>query len=202
MTTGPEPAQSPTPISEEDILEAMKAVRGFLDITPGDFREIYRVAYRQATERLNQSIKAKHIMTRNVLSVPVDAPLEKVAELMAAHRISGVPVTGANQQILGVISEKDFLKEITGTQDPSLMHFVERCLKQVPCSVEPLRTRTAGDLMTAPAITLNGEASLAQIAGLLRSRSINRIPILDERQRIIGIVARSDVVDAYRTIPS
>jgi len=200
MTSGPEPRQVPTSISEEDILEAMKAIRGFLDITPADFREIYQVAYRQAIERLNQSIKAKHIMTRNVVSVPVDTPLETVAEVMAAHRISGVPVIGANQQILGVISEKDFLREITGTQIPSLMHFIERCLKHITCSVESVRSRTARDLMTAPAITLDGEASLAQIAGLLHAHSMNRVPIIDDRQRVIGIVARSDIVQAYRTI--
>lgn len=202
MTSGPEFEQFPTPISEEDILEAMKSLRGFLDVTPGDFREIYQVAYRQAIERLNQSIKAKHIMTRTVVSVPVDTPLEKVAEVMAAHRISGVPVIGASQQILGVISEKDFLREITDTQILSLMHFIERCLKNILCSVESLRSRTARDLMTAPAITLDGEASLSQIAGLLRARNINRIPIIDERQRVIGIVARSDVVHAYHTIQS
>jgi len=200
MTSGPEPKQCPTPISEEDVLEAMKSIRGFLDITPGDFREIYQVAYRQAIERLNQSIKAKHIMMRTVVSVPVDTPLEKVAEMMATHRISGVPVIGANQQILGVISEKDFLREITATQTPSLMHFIERCLKNISCSVESLHSRTARDIMTAPAITLDGEASLAQIAGLLRVHSINRVPIIDDRQRVIGIVARSDIVHAYRMI--
>jgi CBS-domain-containing membrane protein len=199
MTSGPEPKQFSTSISEEDVLDAMKSMGSYLDITPGDFREIYQVAYRHAIERLNQSIKAKHVMKKIVVSVPVDAPLEKVSEVMAAHRISGVPVIGANQQILGVISERDFLREITDTQDPSPMHFVERCLKNITCSVESLRSRTARDIMTAPAITLGGEASLAQIAGLLRVHGINRVPIIDDRQRVIGIVTRSDIVHAYCT---
>ncbi len=95
------------------------------------------------------------------------------------------------------ISDKDFLREITDAQDPSLMHFVERCLKNITCSVESLRRRTARDIMTAPAITLGGEASLAQIAGLLRVHAINRVPIIDDGQRVIGIVTRSDIVHAY-----
>jgi CBS-domain-containing membrane protein len=96
MTSGPEPKLFSTPISEEDVLDAMKSMESYLDITPGDFREIYQVAYRHAIERLNRSIKARDIMTRTVISVPVDAPLEKVAETMSRHRISGVPVTGGS----------------------------------------------------------------------------------------------------------
>jgi CBS domain-containing protein len=80
------------------------------------------------------------------------------------------------------------------------MHFVERCLKNIACSVESLRRRTARDLMTAPAITLGGEASLAQIVELLRVHAINRVPIIDDGQRVIGIVTRSDIVHAYGAI--
>lgn len=94
MPSGPEPKPFLTPLSEEDVLDAMKSMESYLDITPGDFREIYQVAYRHAVERLNRSIKARDIMTRTVISVSVDAPLEKVAETMSGHRVSGVPVTG------------------------------------------------------------------------------------------------------------
>ena len=55
------PERAPTPgieIKEEDILEAMRAIPGYLDITPGDFKEVYRLAFAHALERLSRAVTA------------------------------------------------------------------------------------------------------------------------------------------------
>ena len=54
----------PPELSDEDILEVMKSIEGYLDITPSDFREIYLKAYQQARRRLLQGITAG-IITRS-----------------------------------------------------------------------------------------------------------------------------------------
>ena len=87
----------PLDISENDVLEAMKEIGGYMDITPGDARQIYRLAYRQALERLLRSAKAKDVMTRDVVSVTKETPLREVAGMMARWGISGVPVTAIRQ---------------------------------------------------------------------------------------------------------
>ena len=74
-------------LSEDDIIKAMKDMKGYLDITPGDFREIYQFAYKHATERFNQSITAKDVMTRKAISVGADTPLLGVAEILDNHSI-------------------------------------------------------------------------------------------------------------------
>jgi CBS-domain-containing membrane protein len=79
-------------ISDDDILKAMKDISGYLDITPGDFKEIYRFAYRHTVERLRHSVKAKDVMTRNVVFVKKDTSLEDVADILNRNLISGVPV--------------------------------------------------------------------------------------------------------------
>ena len=59
----------PVDISDDDIYEAMKDVPGYLDITPGDFKEVYLQAYRHAISRVMKSVKAADVMTRQVISV-------------------------------------------------------------------------------------------------------------------------------------
>ena len=59
----------PVNMSDEDILDAMKSISGYLDITPGDFKEIFSYAYRHAVERIAQSLIAKDVMTVKVISV-------------------------------------------------------------------------------------------------------------------------------------
>ena len=83
-------------ISDDDIYEAMKDIPGYLDVTPGDLKELYAHAYRHALERIACSVRASDLMTRKVHSVNKETPLKDVAELMAKNEISGVPVLDRN----------------------------------------------------------------------------------------------------------
>ncbi len=117
-------------ISDEDIVVAMKKIPGYLDITPSDFMEIYRVAYDHALHRLKHAITAEQIMTRQVITVAETAPLAELVRLLADHDISGMPVIGPDRTIAGVISEKDFLSKMGGGKSP-VWAFYMFCF---PCS--------------------------------------------------------------------
>ena len=86
-------AQSvPVEISEQDVIEAMKAIPGYLDITPGDFKEVYQAAYALAVKRLLTSLKAADLMTKPVHLVGQEMDLVQAAALLAEKQISGAPV--------------------------------------------------------------------------------------------------------------
>ena len=76
-------------LKDEDIYEAMKGIPGYLDITPGDFKEVYQLAYRHALERLSRAVTAREIMTREVVVVRPDTPLAEVAEAMGRRGSPG-----------------------------------------------------------------------------------------------------------------
>ena len=78
-------------ISDDDVYEAMKDIPGYLDITPGDFKELYQLAYGHAVSRITQSVRARDIMTGKVIRVREEDLLKDVAELMARSGISGLP---------------------------------------------------------------------------------------------------------------
>ena len=94
------PEPGPTPgieIKDEDILEAMRAIPGYLDITPGDFKEVYRLAFQHALERLSRAVTAAEIMTTDVVAVNPDTPVAEVAAAMGRRGVSGVPVVDAGK---------------------------------------------------------------------------------------------------------
>jgi CBS-domain-containing membrane protein len=105
-------------ISEEDVLKAMKAMQGYIDITPADFREIYRVAYALAMERMKTAIKAGDLMTSPVHLVRLAMSPREAAELLAGKKISGAPVVDDAGKIVGVVSEKDFFKKMGAVRSP------------------------------------------------------------------------------------
>jgi CBS domain-containing membrane protein len=186
----------PMDISDDDILKAMKDISGYLDITPGDFKEIYRIAYTHAVQRLTHSITAEDVMTRKVVFVEKETSLEEVAEILDRHDISGVPVIGDNQSVVGVISEKDFLFHMGTKENKSLMGVVAHCLKNKGCIAISMRKQKATDIMTSPAVTVSKHTPVAEIANIFIEKKINRTPVTDRNYKLLGIVTRADIVQS------
>ncbi len=183
----------PVDISDDDIYDAMKEIPGYLDITPGDFKEVYRFAYQHAVERFS-SVKAGDAMVRKVISVTRKTPLVQVAEAMARHGVSGVPVVEEGERVVGVISEKDFLTRMGEQDAKTFMGVVAECLKGKGCVAVPIRGQNAEDIMTSPAVTVNEETSIMEIANILTEKNINRVPVINQQGRLVGIISRADVV--------
>jgi CBS-domain-containing membrane protein len=191
------PAFSPQiEISDDDIYDAMRDIPGYLDITPGDLREVFRFAYRRALERISSAVKAGDIMTRPVHSVHVDTPAQGVAEVMAAYGISGVPVLDQHGKVVGVISEKDFLVRMGAKDAAHVMGIIAACLKGKGCVATSIRSKNAGDIMTSPAVTVTVNATAFEIMELFTGKRINRVPVVDDGNALMGIVSRADLIRA------
>lgn len=183
-------------LTEEDIYEAMKLIPGYLDITPGDFKEVYYLAYQHAVERLPRVVIAKSIMTREVTYVQTNTPLAEVAEAMGHRGVSGVPVLDDAGKVVGVISEKDFLTRMGVAEPQNFMTLVAACLKTKGCVALPVKQQKAEDIMSAPAVTVKEEATVKEIAEILTARNINRVVVTDSAGRLLGLVSRGDLVKA------
>jgi len=187
-------SSKPMDISDDDIFAAMREIPGYLDITPGDFKEIYLLAFNHARERLSRSLRAQDVMTREVAFVSPDTPLAEVAELMSRRGISGVPVV-ADGRVIGMISEKDFLFRMGSKEIKNFMGLVAQCLRDQGCRGIGLPGGQAADLMTSAAVTVGEDVSVLEIARIFKEKNINRAPVIDSQGRLTGIVARADLLD-------
>jgi CBS domain-containing protein len=181
-------------ISDADILDAMKEIPGYLDITTSDFKELYAHSYRHALDRLINSVRAKDIMTGNVITVEPATPLQEVAERMAAAAVSGIPVVDRDGKVQGIISERDFLNRM-GAKNGLFMSVVATCLTGKGCAALDIRKGVAKDIMSGPVITVSESASVAEVAALMTRHGVNRLPVLDESgKKLLGILTRGDLV--------
>ncbi len=203
MAKNPEPqgtcAIAGIDLKDEDIYEAMKKIPGYLDITPGDFKEVYYLAYQLAAERLSRVVTAREIMSREVISVQTDMPLAEVAEAMGKGGVSGVPVLDQDGKVVGVISEKDFLTRMGVTEPKNFMTLVASCLKVKGCVALPIKKQKAADIMNSPAVTVAEDTPVKEIAAIFTEKHINRVVVTDSQGRLLGIVTRGDIVKA--TLP-
>jgi CBS domain-containing protein len=137
------------------------------------------------------AVKVEAVMTKHVVSVRPETSLKDVAALLARRGISGVPVVDDGQRVLGVVSQTDILVKEggrgIGAGGLGSAAEVER----------KLAARSAGEAMTQPAISVYAHAPVAQAARLLHEHGIDRLPVLDRRDRLAGIVTRADLVRAF-----
>jgi CBS-domain-containing membrane protein len=183
-------------LTDADIYQAMKSVSGYLDITPGDFKELYCVAYQHAAERFGRSMSARDIMVRGVIAVSPEDSLAQVVEAMSENRVSGVPVVDSERKVLGIISEKDILFQLVGETTDNFMAFLVQCLRSGGCCALPVQRLTAREVMTSPVVAIREDALFVDIVELLTRKHINRLPVTDSDNRLLGIITRSDIVEA------
>ncbi len=140
-------------------------------------------------------MNVEDVMTTEVLTVRPEAMLKEAAGLLAARRISGLPVVDGDGRVLGVLSEGDILFKESGSQEQSRL---ERWLTGMPASADlKLTARTAGEAMSAPALTIGPRRPLAEAANRMIDGGVKRLPVIDDDGRLIGIVSRADLVRAF-----
>lgn len=191
---------TPVDISEQDVVEAMKRIAGYIDISPGDFREVYQTAYSLAIQRLFHNLTADKIMTQPAVVVDHEMSIVSAAQLLAEQGISGGPVVDQDGRVIGVVSEKDFLSEMGFGETPSFMQITTHCLNNKSCMIGKLHNKTVKDIMSRPPITGDSTMSIGDISTLFTQRKINRLPIVNTDERPIGIVTRTDLAQSFNTL--
>lgn len=135
------------------------------------------------------------VMTKNVIVVDEDASFKHIAETLAHNRVSAVPVVSHTGRVLGVVSESDLLAKVAAGGEPGAKigsGFTERRHLQRKAHGE-----TAADLMGAPAVTALATDDVVDAARVAARAHIRRLPVVDESERIVGIVTRSDLLRAF-----
>jgi CBS domain-containing protein len=146
--------------------------------------------------RRRGAMKVQEVMQEQVKTVRVDTSLKDAAGLLAEHGISGLPVVNGDGEVLGVVSEADILVKTHGPR-PERGTVFERLLGPVdPKLAAKTQALTAGEAMTAPAVTIRRDAQVSEAAGLMAKLGINRLPVV-EQGRLVGILTRADVVRAF-----
>ena len=147
-------------------------------------------AYLEA--RLHRHRTVEDVMTSAVVTVDRLAPYKEIACLLAEHRISSLPVLADGWQVIGLVSETDLL----AAQDSTA--------RRRKTAVGPSRVRrswpatlTAGELMTAPPVTIGPDATISAAACVMTTQHVTTLPVTGANQELIGVVSRRDLLSVF-----
>lgn len=118
-------------------------------------------------------LKARNIMTKNVISVKRKTPIYEALKLLLENNITGIPVVRNDMTLIGVLSEKDVLRLFNSSEEDG--------------------SKTVTDFMTHPAIHFDEEESFEDVCECLANNYFRRVPVTSDG-KLIGIITRSDII--------
>ncbi|HOL17239.1 MAG TPA: CBS domain-containing protein [Bacillota bacterium] len=141
----------------------------------------------------------KEVMTGPVIMVTTDDPVEKCANLMLKHNISGLPVTDQSGRVVGMVTEGDLIRRASRIKAPGYLEilgglvFLGSPTKFIN-EIKRAMSLTAGEMMTKKVVSVGTEESIEQAATLMVEHEVNRLPVLNEAGELAGIVSRRDIM--------
>lgn len=138
------------------------------------------------------------VMTKRVIAVSQDADFKSIAHVLREFRVSACPVISDQGVVVGVVSEADLLCK---PAEPDLPVGLTR-LRWKLGEESKITAITADRLMTSPAVTITPDVPVAVGARVMQDRCLKRLPVVDERNHLIGIVSRADVLSVYERADS
>lgn len=137
------------------------------------------------------------IMTRVLVTVGPDTSVFDVANIMLENHISAVPVLDRTGALVGIISEGDLLRRAEVGSEHRRSRWMELGFSNVRLAADYVKEhgRKVSDVMTRNVITAHPETSVADIAKILESRHIKRVPVVVDGS-LVGIVSRANIVQA------
>lgn len=151
-----------------------------------------------------------HVMTELVMTTSPDASLDQAARLLRECHVSGLPVVDREEHVVGVVSEKDLVRVLhqaagvglpRGLLDVILGSAPVRGPDALTVCRHRLKNTRVSDVMSRPVVSIGPDTTLLEAARLMKTHGVNRLPVLDAEQRLIGIVSSCDIVGDLSPTP-
>ncbi len=142
-------------------------------------------------------MKARDIMTRKVHTAVLTTPVQKIAQMMIARKISGVPVVDRQGRILGIVTEGDLLRRAEAGTARRRSWWSDLLAEPSAQAREYVKSRAtrAQDVMTRPVLSVTETTDVAEIADLMERQQIKRVPVV-RGGKLVGIASRRDLLRA------
>ncbi|MEU8585862.1 CBS domain-containing protein [Streptomyces sp. NPDC048664] len=136
----------------------------------------------------------EELMTRGVIRARPDTPFKDLVRLLEENGVTAVPVVDELDRPMGVVSEADLLRKSADQADPSGRTPLPHLEAWERAKAEGAR---AEELMSAPAVCARPEWTVVEAARLMETQHVKRLPVVDEVDRLLGIVSRGDLLRIF-----
>ncbi|MFH1269720.1 MAG: CBS domain-containing protein [Candidatus Omnitrophota bacterium] len=143
-------------------------------------------------------MKVKEIMVREVTSISPETSANEALGLLEKMQISGLPVIDENGKLIGMFTEKNILAYILPSYIEKVGRFIyEENPKSTRKKFTELNKIKVGQIMRKDVVTTTEDMTLCEVARVMLTQKARRIPVIDKSGKVVGIVARCDILKVF-----
>ena len=180
-------------LSDEDILDAMRDIPGYVDISTQDFRTIYHLAHGHALERLFRHVSALTLMRTGIVPLHPDTKLDAAARALVGQGLKGLPVVDVEERVIGMLTETDFLRRLGSD---SFLRLLLRMIDDKGAFAHRCHRTPVSEAMTTPVVTVPTNSGFREIVGAFNAHEGRGMPVTASGGRLQGLLLRKDFVKA------
>jgi len=145
-------------------------------------------------------VKAKDIMTREVVTVTKDITVEGLARLFIRNDISGAPVVDEEGKLIGIVTENDLIKMEQRLHIPTVINIFDAVIylgssKKFEEDLKRMAATKVEDIYKKDVVIINENSSIENIATIMSEKNVHHLPVV-KKDKIVGIVGKKDIVKA------
>jgi len=143
-------------------------------------------------------LKAKDIMTSEVITVQMDTTVNELAEIFWKNRISGAPVLDDDGKVVAVVTENDLIDQSKKIHIPTMISLLDSVIflessKKTEKEIKKMAGNTVQDICSQELVTVDEETGLDEIATIMANKKVHTLPvILDDN--LVGVIGKSDII--------
>ena len=181
--------------SEEDLNLALNQSDVFIDMTQTELSDLLTQAEMNTFKRIRGEILCGDIMMTEITTVEFGTEVEQAWEIMRHKHLKAIPVIDRAKRVIGIVTWNDFFKfvdlSLYGSFQDKFHKFIRRT-----ANVNASKPEAVGLIMTPKVITLPETAHIAELISLMSQHGHKQIPIVNSKQRLVGMVYQANLIAA------
>ncbi len=143
-------------------------------------------------------IKAKDVMTADVITVTPDTTVEELGRLFIEKRISGAPVLDADDNLFGIVTENDLIKQNERFHIPTMIRLFDAFIpiggdSSIEREIKRMSASKVSEICTRKVVTVGPETPLTDIATIMSEKDVHLLPVVISG-KLVGIIGKMDVI--------
>jgi CBS-domain-containing membrane protein len=143
-------------------------------------------------------MKAKDVMTKDVITVRRETSVRELAKLFAERHISSVPVVDDAGNLIGIVSETDLVEQDKNLHIPTVVSIFDWVIylesdKRFEKELQKMTGQTVGDIYAEEVFSVGPETPISEVADIMSTQRVHAVPVVDGG-RVVGVVARIDLI--------
>ena len=148
-------------------------------------------------------LKAKDIMTPEVITVQMETTVNELAEILWKNRISGTPVLDDDGNVVSVVTESDLIDQSKKFHIPTMISLLDSVIflessKKTEKEIKKMAGNTVQDICSKELVIVDSETGLDEIATIMANKKVHTLPVVQDN-RLIGVIGKSDIIRTMAT---